>query len=210
MGAWVKVGSGGKMRWDPDAPEDPGYAAERAQVLKEMGLTGKPPANGTFNPESTKLAAGRAMGKSEWESWKKRNGLVEVDKGDTSVRVKKTTSADVARKAIEEAREDLLRTGQYVAPGTPVTATTKEKMARGLPILRDDPDAPVDVDVDASDNIHPEENPNRGLTQEEVDAKRRPGVPWGYSGSKDALAALAQKRVIEEPREKTIGARAIT
>lgn len=209
MGAWVKSGAG-KMRWDPSATATPEEAEAGRARMKEMCDARQPPANATFNPESTKLAAGREMGKSEWESWKKKNGLVEVNKGDTSNRVKKTTAADIARKAIEDAREDLLKTGQYVAPGTPTTATTREKMARGLPILREDvAGAVVEVEVDASDNIDPENNPNRGLTQEQVDAKRRPGVPWGYSGSKDDLAALGVKKAVEEPREKTVGGRAI-
>lgn len=188
---WVKSATG-RMKYVADVeytPEE--LEAANARVRAQVADGGRGIGIGIWNPASTVQATGEEMSKAEFEAFKKRTGAVEVDRGDTSERKPKSSLGDIAKKAIEDAKQMLLETQQYVTPGTPTTEKTRELQQKGLPIIRTPDEAP-------------EEPVKRGETQAEVDAKRVPGQPWGYVGGKEDIIAQAAEAAKFRATERVI------
>lgn len=201
------------MRWERDpktgrqrlvaGDPTPAEAAAGAARMKEICDSRQPPAADIWNPESTILSFGHEVpNRAAYKDEMKRRGVVEVSQGEISRLAKKNrpTMKELAKSAVEEAREFLQRTGQYVDPSMPTTDKTKDRIIRGLPVLdrmpEDDPEplvqAASEADLEAAIEASPEP-----LEPVRVDTPSRPGLPWGYVGDKEDFRAAGIQAAIQ-------------
>lgn len=178
---WKKTAAGRQV-WVADltySPEE--LEAANTRVRAQVADGGRGIGIGIWKPESTVQATGEEMSKAEFEAFKKDLGAEEVNRGNTAERVRRQTAGDLAKQAIAEAKEMLLETQQYVAPGTPTTERTRVLQAKGKPIIAM-PEEPAEAAP---------AQPEKGAEQPQVDARTGRRQPWGYAGGKEDIIAMA-------------------
>lgn len=178
----------------------PEEAAAGDKRVREMLEERRPPAGDVWNPDSTILAMGRPMGRKEYRNELKARGYVEISQKEVG-NVKKNTPTlkDIAKSAVEEARKFLQKSGQMVDPAMPTTDQTKDRIAKGLPVLDRMPEEPEEPRVAVASEADVKKavaEASEPLEPIRVDTPARPGLPWGYVGDKEDFRAAGIQAAI--------------